>query len=70
MDKILKVYIKGIFIAWMQPGSETENKKVLSIYNTYLIEATDTEGIVTYSKEFNLDDLDMLDWKVIIKGGG
>ncbi|MFC1592974.1 hypothetical protein ACFL4C_03065, partial [Candidatus Omnitrophota bacterium] len=65
-DKILKVYLRGTLIGKMQPGSKTENKKVLSIHDAYLIEAKDDSGNIFYSKEFNLDALDTLDWMVTI----
>jgi len=67
-EKILKVYIRGTLIKEVQPGKEIENKKVLSMYNSYLIEAGDDSGNIFYSKEFNLDELDALDWKVTIEG--
>ena len=49
------------------PGKKIRNNRVLISYDKYSIEAINTEGIVTYSKEFSLDDLDTIDWKIIIK---
>lgn len=66
-EKILKVFIRGAFINEAQPGTEIENKKVPSIYNDYVIKAKDESGNLFYFKEFNLDELDALDWKVTIE---
>jgi hypothetical protein len=67
-EKILKVFVRGAFISEVQPGTEVENKKVPSIYNDYVIKANDESGNLFYFKEFNLDELDALDWKVTIEG--
>jgi hypothetical protein len=65
-EKILKVFIRGNFISTVQPGTEVENKKVPPIYDVYLIKAKDESGNLFYFKEFNLDELDALDWKIVI----
>jgi hypothetical protein len=66
-ETILKVFIRGAFISEMHPGKEIENKKVPSIYNAYVVKANDESGNLFYFKEFNLDELDTLDWKVVIE---
>ena len=65
-EKILKVFIRGNFVSTVQPGMEVENKRVPSMYDAYVVKAKDESGNLFYFKEFNLDELDALGWKVVI----
>jgi hypothetical protein len=66
-NKTLKVYIRGIFAGEVLPDSQIENKKVLSVYDSYPIEAKDESGNVVFSKELDLNALEESDWEIEIQ---
>jgi len=66
-DSTLDIYIRGTDIGEMLPGGEIDNKKVLSRYDNYLIEAKDESGKIFYSKDFSLDELDRTEWNIKIE---
>ena len=63
---ILKTYIRGKFTGEVHPDSKINNKKVPAIYDTYFIEVRDDLGNTFLSKEYNLDELDSLNWNIVI----
>ena len=62
----LKAYINTKFIGDIPPGKKTENKVILSSYESYLIQVRDNSGSVFYNKELDLDELDKIDWTITI----
>ena len=68
-DEALKIQIRGTLIGVVNLGMELENRKVLSIYDNYLVEITDISGNIRYSKDLSLDELDETDWNIVIQTG-
>ncbi|MFZ7131009.1 MAG: hypothetical protein ACOWWR_01480 [Eubacteriales bacterium] len=63
---ILKIYIQGNFVKELSSGAQFDNKKVLSIYDKYIINAKDVEGKTVYSSDLDLDALDNINWTIKI----
>ncbi len=51
----------------VKPGKEFKPAGLTQNFNTYLIEAKDTQGMIIYSQEFTWEELDWLGWKILIK---
>ncbi len=66
-DTALNIHLRGIFIGETYPGAEIDNKKVLSTFDNYLIEAKDESGKILFSKDFSLDELDKTEWNIKIE---
>jgi len=59
------IFILGRRVGIVSPGHTIRNNRVFPKYDSYLIEARDATGII-YSNEFDKEELDRIDWKVIV----
>jgi hypothetical protein len=73
-DQTLSIYITGVYQNDVPPGVETRTgtmqippePDLQPVRDKYLIEAKTKAGELVYSKEFTWNELNDLDWKVVI----
>jgi hypothetical protein len=64
-EETLTVFIDGVRIGEVASGEEIKNDMVW-ITTRFVIEARNSQGHTIYKEKITLDDMEKIDWKVII----
>lgn len=64
LDDVSEIYAKPV--GEVRPGEVLRPKHIFRHWNSYRIEAKDTQGNVVYSKVFTRQELEDMNWEVTI----
>ena len=64
-EETLSIFINGERIGDVASGEEIKNKLIWTNVR-FVIEARNNEGNTLYKKEYTIEDMEKIDWKVII----
>ena len=64
-DIVLTIYVQGVKVGEVEPNNSIKVKN-LGATGYYLIEAKNSKGEVIYTREFDFNELNDADWKVVI----
>ena len=65
-SETLTIYIDEYLIGDVKPNDKIKNDMVFAGQDWYLIEAYDAQGNVVYSHKFSDEEIEKIDWKVVI----